>query len=234
MPRPLPDGFEDLGPHNLITFKSHQEALDGWTLNELVGHYVNYRKQAGPSMQELLPETDFRLFAVSVRYPQGLARHIELLPVRAGVYDIRHFTGTLRLVVVRELPQHENNALLHLFSARTDLVKYGKEHYRLRSAETTTLLLQLFRQYELEATLMADALAEFARQTIAQFLRELPLEERLKGLSPEERLRGLPPEERLRALTSDELLAALSPEARAEFVRRIQSADTPKAGESGN
>jgi len=135
--RPLPDGFEDLGPHNLITFKSHQEALDGWALNELIGHYVNYRKQSSPSMQELLPEADFRLFAVSVRYPQGLARHIELLPVQPGVYDIRHFTGTLRLVVVRELPQHENNALLHLFSARADLVKYGKEHYRLRSAETT-------------------------------------------------------------------------------------------------
>ena len=28
IPRPLPDGFEDLAPHNLLTFKSHQEALD--------------------------------------------------------------------------------------------------------------------------------------------------------------------------------------------------------------
>src|SRR5688572_12734211 len=39
----LPDGFEELAAHNLITFKSYQEALDGWALNELVGHYVNYR-----------------------------------------------------------------------------------------------------------------------------------------------------------------------------------------------
>ncbi len=44
LPRRLPDGFEDLAEHNLITFKSHQEALDGWALCELVGHYVNYRK----------------------------------------------------------------------------------------------------------------------------------------------------------------------------------------------
>src|SRR5580658_7344100 len=53
LPR-LPDGFEDLARHNLITFKSYQETLDGWALNELVGHYVNYRKQCSPSMQDLL------------------------------------------------------------------------------------------------------------------------------------------------------------------------------------
>ena len=36
LPRPLPDGFEDLGPHNLVTFKSYQEAFDAWALLELV------------------------------------------------------------------------------------------------------------------------------------------------------------------------------------------------------
>src|SRR6266508_2303059 len=41
VPRPLPDGLEDLAAHNLITFKSHQESLDAWALWELVGHFVN-------------------------------------------------------------------------------------------------------------------------------------------------------------------------------------------------
>ena len=36
--RRLPDGFEDLAGHNLITFKSHHEALDEWALHELIGH----------------------------------------------------------------------------------------------------------------------------------------------------------------------------------------------------
>jgi hypothetical protein len=40
----LPDGFDNLATHNLITFKSHREALDDWTLKEMTGHYVNYRK----------------------------------------------------------------------------------------------------------------------------------------------------------------------------------------------
>jgi hypothetical protein len=31
----LPDGLDDLVAHNLITFKSHQEALDDWALNDL-------------------------------------------------------------------------------------------------------------------------------------------------------------------------------------------------------
>src|SRR4051812_50067807 len=60
LPRRLPDGFEDLAAHNLLTFKSSKDTLDGWALDELVGHYVNYRKQVSPSMQDLLPEGDFR------------------------------------------------------------------------------------------------------------------------------------------------------------------------------
>src|ERR1700691_3087750 len=103
LPCRLPDGFDDLGAHNVISFKSYQETLDGWTLNELVGHYVNYRKQESPSMQELLPEADFRLFAVSVRFPARLAQQVELTPLQAGVYEVRHFTGNLRLVVIHQL-----------------------------------------------------------------------------------------------------------------------------------
>ncbi|HVS34157.1 MAG TPA: hypothetical protein VMS17_01165 [Gemmataceae bacterium] len=211
--RRLPDGFEELAAHNLVSFKSYQEALDGWALNELVGHYVNYRKQASPSMQELLPETDFRLFAVSVRFPQVLARQTTLTPVRPGVYDVRQFTGTIRVVVVHELPQEEHNALLHLFSARTDLVRYGAAHYRPRSEETSTLLLQLFQRYRLEVAIMPDPLQELARETIDELLKELPVKERIKGLSV------------------DDLLAALSPETRAALAQRLrENGAAPKPG----
>src|SRR5438876_8252388 len=61
IPRPLPDGFEILAPHNLVTFKSHREALDCWTLWELIGHFVNYRKQSSPTMDQLSPVSDYRL-----------------------------------------------------------------------------------------------------------------------------------------------------------------------------
>jgi len=58
----LPDGFEHLAPHNLITFKSHKEPLDGWTLNELVETsqllrlLFNRYQQEGENMPDLLEE----------------------------------------------------------------------------------------------------------------------------------------------------------------------------------
>jgi hypothetical protein len=213
LPRQLPDGFEDLATHNLITFKSYQEALDGWALNELIGHYVNYRKHVSPSVDDLLPETDFRLFAVSVRSPQGLTRQVELRPVQPGVYEVRHFTGRLRVIVIHELPQQEHNAMLLLFSARTELLRFGAAHYRPRSPDTSTLLYDLFERYRLEGPLMADLLDQFVRETLDKILKGLPAEERLKGLSPEERLKGL---------SIEEVLAALSPEDREAFLRRLK------------
>jgi hypothetical protein len=87
IPFRLPDGLDSLGLHNLLTFKSFREALDGWALDELVSYYVNYRKQVSPSMQDLLPLSNFRLYAVCVRFPDALAREAMLRPIRPGVYE---------------------------------------------------------------------------------------------------------------------------------------------------
>lgn len=212
----LPDGFEDLAPYNLVTFKSHQQALDGWALNELVGHYVNFRKQVSPTMKELLPESDFKLFAVCVRFPQSLTRHTTLTSVQPGVYEARHFTGTIRIVVVHELPQEEHNSLLHLFSTRVDLLQYGTRHYHIRSGETSTLLIQLLNRFRLEAALMPDLLEQFAKDTIDELIRELPAEKRL------ELLRQFPAEKRLEGLSADELLKAMPLETRAALAKRLK------------
>jgi len=56
IPEPLPDGLDNLATHNLLSYKSLREAFDGWTVKELIGHYVNYRKQESPSFDRLLPE----------------------------------------------------------------------------------------------------------------------------------------------------------------------------------
>lgn len=74
----LPDGLENLGHHNLLTYKSVRQPLDAWTLDELVGHYVNYRKQRSPSQKRLLPVEDFRLYGVSTREPQKLKREVPM------------------------------------------------------------------------------------------------------------------------------------------------------------
>ncbi len=63
-PGRLPDGLDELAAHHLITFTSHHEALDDWTLKELTGQYVKDRKQVSRSWDDLLPEHDFRLVGV--------------------------------------------------------------------------------------------------------------------------------------------------------------------------
>jgi hypothetical protein len=144
---------------------------------------------------------------------------VTLTEVSAGVYDVRHFSGMLRVVVIHELHQQKHNALLHLFSAQAELLRYGIEHYQQRSKETSNLLRILTERYQ-EDPSMADLLQKFTEETIDEFLKKLPPKERMKGLSPKERLEGL---------SLAEVLAALSPEEREALIRRAraESANPP-------
>src|SRR5438874_9002415 len=99
----LPDGLEGLRPHNLMTFKSHHEALDGWAMKELVGLDVAYRKLVSPSPSELLPGDQFGLYAVTARFPHKLSEQIPWHQRQAGVYDCRWGTDTIRVVVPGQL-----------------------------------------------------------------------------------------------------------------------------------
>jgi len=211
MARSLPDGFEDLAVHNLITFKSYQEALDEWSIWELIGHFASYRKQVSPAPWDLVPQTDFRLFAVCVRYPQNLAQQLPLTLLREGIYEIQLGTLRIRVIVVNRLPLQEQNARLLVFSPQLDLLQYGREHYRPHSPETSTLLYKLFKAYS-EDPEMAEQLKEFVRQTIDELLQELPPEKRLEGLPAEELRKRLSPEERLEGLSPEQVVNALSPE----------------------
>jgi len=208
----LPDGFDTFGPHNLISFKSFQEALDAWAMEELIGHYVNYRKQESPSMQELLPVEDFRLFAVCAHFPRGLARTATLAPVRDGVYEVSRFAGVVRVVVVGELPQTPHNAPLHLFSAMAEQRDYGARTYEPRTRGGTTLLLQLFEWYRKEGIDMPYTMEDLEREAVKTALRLATTEQRLEGVPAAQRLEGVPMEE---------LLKALSPEAIEELRRRL-------------
>jgi hypothetical protein len=193
IPWPLPDGFEDMATHNLVTFKSHQEALDAWALWELVGHFVNYRKQASPSKDDLLPEADFRLFAVCARFPNNLAQQVALAPLRPGVYDVQGFDLRVRVIVANQLQLEEQNAMLHVFSTREESLRYGQEHYRPHSRDGSTLIYKLFKEYS-EETDMPDKLKEFFRESLDEILASLSLEQRLKGVSAEDLARTLPPD----------------------------------------
>lgn len=201
----LPNGLDNLAQHNLITFKSYQETLDDWALKELTGHYVNYRKQASPSMHELLPEEAFRLYAVCARYPQQLARQVPWTELQPGVFKCRRGTDRIRVVVLRLLPASEPNALLQ----------------------------RLFEKYQGEGLNMPYTMADFRRDYVKEHLSDLTVEERLAGLSAQELAARLPVEERLAGLSPEQRLAELTAEQIEHLLKRLKQTDVPTEGPTG-
>jgi hypothetical protein len=226
----LPDGLADLAAHNLITFKSHREALDGWAMKELVCHYVAYRKLVSPSPSELLPEDRFRLYAVCARFPRDLSGQVPWHERQAGVYDCHWGTDVVRVVVAGQLPRQPHNAPLHLFSASPELVGFGQSAYQQRSERTSRLLLQLFETFQGEGLVMPYTWQDFERDYIKRHFPKLTPQERqeaLHALPPEERkemLRALLLEEQqevLQSLPPEQRLAGLSAEQIREYLDRL-------------
>jgi hypothetical protein len=195
----LPDGLEDLRPHNLMTFKSHHEALDGWAMKELVGADVAYRKLVSPAPSQLLSEDQFGLYAVAARFPHNLAGQVPWQQRQAGVYDCRWGTNTIRVVVAGELPREVHNAPLHLFSASPELVAFGQGAYQRHSEETSLLLRQLFDRLREENFAMSYTMEDFKRNYVKEHFAQLTPQER------EEVLRSLPAEERLAGLSAEQI-----------------------------
>ncbi len=219
----LPDGLEPLTDYNLLTFKSFHESLDDWTLKELTGHFVNYRKQLAAPNEPLVPEDRFRLLAVCARFPRKLNRELELQRLSNGVHEVVRGTDKIRVIVLNEIPLEEHNSLWHLFSAVPEKVQFGAEYYRPKTRDTSGILNRLFESYNLEGLSMPYTIVDFRRDfardhlsllTPAERVEGLLPEERVKGLLPEERVKGLPPEERLKGLLPEERLKGLPPEER--------------------
>jgi hypothetical protein len=207
----LPDGLDGLSLHNLITFKSHREALDGWAMKELVGHYVAYRKLVSPSPSALLTEDHFRLYAVCARFPHNLSGQVPWQERQAGVYHCQWGTDVVRVIVAGELPREAHNAPLQLFSASPGLVDFARSAYRQRSENTSQLLGHLFERLQGEDFAMSYTMEDFKRDYIKEHFPKLTPEEQrdiLEGLPPERRrevLEVLPPEERLASLSAEEI-----------------------------
>jgi len=222
-PEFLPDGLENLSPYNLLTYKSHREALDNWTIDELIGHYVNYRKKISPSFKKLLPETDFRLFAVSTRFPEKLAKQIKLNEIGQGIYNIKWGHRNIRIIVLSQIAKSPNNALWLMFSAVPDKMEYGAKQFKWKT-QVSSIMNRLFDKYNIEGVTMSYSIKEYLRETkeevigsltkqdIDKILKTLRPEDRLRGLRPEDRLRGLRPEEVLGRFRAEERLRGLRPE----------------------
>ena len=205
--RPIvwPHGFHPVN-YNLITFKSMRDALTLWSFQELVGHYVNYRKMISPSWDALIPEDQFALFAASVRFPRDAAKKMDFQERGPGIYDVVQMGLTIRVLVFSQIPEATGNALWNLFSGDNAHVAYGYEHLRPRLAKFTTVLEKLLNQYDVEGLEMPYSLEQFEREHEEEILSKLgpkilskmTPKERLAGMAPEQFLAGLDPRQRQR------------------------------------
>jgi len=110
LPDSLPDGFDDLVKYNLITYRSLHETLDGWALDELLGYFVNYRKQLVEEDEPLPPLELFKLYAISTHFPKKLSEEFKLVSELQGVYRVRWGSTIIKIIVLSEVRQEEHNA----------------------------------------------------------------------------------------------------------------------------
>jgi hypothetical protein len=215
----LPDGLENLRAHNLLTYKSHQEALDAWALDELIGHYVNYRKllvaqqsdtsaaegDANNNQTHLLPEAAFQLYAVATREPLKLLRQLPASALQPtdlpGVHDLKWGLRQIRLIVLDAVADTPRNALWEIFSTNVERVRQGLRHYHRRSTASQDLLYRLILN-RLGLPAMTYTVEDFIRESREEFIADLTPEERraiVNEMPFEERraiVNEMPPEER--------------------------------------
>ena len=91
----LPDGLENLAAHNLLSYKSAAEPFNAWALEELVSHYVTYRKLASLRARRSARGADEPLAEPAGAYPLLRARdvHRYAIATRAAAPTVTSIAG---------------------------------------------------------------------------------------------------------------------------------------------
>ena len=221
-----PDGLNSLCNHNLITYKSVRESMNGWAINELISYYVLYRKILSVNEDiktqqrkkiKLKPSSHFKLIAVSTRYPANLLKKERYLELKQGIYQIERGEQKIDIIVISRLPKTKNNAFWHLFANKQQNVEFGFKNYEWKRNDLKhsvyTKLLQLMEVNKMSYTVKDFQLEVlFDCFTQEEILGRFKPEDRLKGLRPEDRLKGLRLEDLLKGLRSKDQQAGLKPE----------------------
>ena len=99
------------------------------------------------------------------------------------------------MIVLSEIAHAEHNAIWHLFSGIPGEVEFAARQYRGHTREISTILNQLFENYQLEGVEMAYTMEDFQKDYVRDHLGVLSTDDRLKGLSTDEILKRFSLEE---------------------------------------
>jgi hypothetical protein len=223
-PDPIwPDGIGEPARFNLFTFRGLKQVLSAEVVKEVVAHSVTYRKWVSPSPDELLPAADFRIFAASMHHPELLKRELAdrnmtLQKVDEGAYDLHWAIDRVRILVMREMPEKEQNIVWNLFSNHQPLIANAfatlKKKYSNQSGlgGWSAILNTMLEHYGLEGMTMPYTMEQFEKDVEEQFLAKLTPEKLLAKLTPEKILAKLTPEQRLAGLAPEQVASSLAPE----------------------
>jgi hypothetical protein len=138
-----------------------------------------------------------------MHFPRGLASRVALQAQGPGAYDVQWGTDAIRILVLREMPEAEQNIVWNLFSGDQQRIAAALKRLRPRRAYYSSLLNELLGYYGLEGIAMPFTMEDF--EVEQKILKKLTPQQRLQGLSAEERLEGLSPAERLAGLSPEQL-----------------------------
>jgi len=140
------------------------------------------------------------MLAASMRFPRRLAEQVALQPRGPGAYDVQWGTDTIRILVLREMPDAEQNLVWNLFSSDPARITVAFQRVQPQLQTWSSILNDLLAYYGLEGMVMPYTMEQFEHDVQQRLLRKLTPEQRLEGLPPEELLARLSPEQRLAGL----------------------------------
>ena len=164
-------------------------------------------------MNDMMPESNFKLYAVCTRFPKKLEQQLALHRVSQGVYDIVWGTDTIRLIVLSQIPNDAHNAIWRLFSAKRESVIQARDQYKMNQPEISTIIQNLFEIYQQEKIDVSYTIQDYQKEYVSDHLNLLPVADVLNHYSAEDRLNGL---------TADEILDKVSPEVIKLMMQKIR------------
>ncbi len=207
----MPVGLETLAEYNLMTYKSLHEPLDDWAIEELIGYYSNYRKIISPSLQKLLPNKQFKLYAICTRYPTKLLSNDMLMtPLATGIYNVIWGKRTITIIVLSLVAKEIHNALWKLFSGNKEGFIFGSDHYQWKCKEEEGALNQLYRLYKIKGGKMSYTMEDFTKDYMKEHLHVLDVHDRLQGMAASDRLKGMAASDRLQGMSAKDIKAYLA------------------------
>src|SRR2546421_13121716 len=98
-----------------------------------------------------------------LHFPRQLASRIALQPQNPGVYDVQWGTDTIRILVLREMPEAEQNLVWNLFSGDRDRIAAALQRLQPRLQPWSSILNDLLASYGLEGFAMPYTMEDFER-----------------------------------------------------------------------